>query len=88
MVKWSIPAKIVLKYIHDYIGQDSQYYAKKVTEEILERSQILDSFPMKGRIVPEIEDENIREIFVYSYRIIYEIKKDSIYVLGVIHSNP
>ena len=85
MVKWSLPAKIDLKYIHDFISQDSRFYAKKVTEEILEKSQLLDGFPMKGRVVPEVADLNIREVFVYSYRLIYEIKRETIYIFAVIH---
>ena len=35
--------------------------------------------------MPEIDDENIREIFIYSYRILYEIKSDIVYVIGIIH---
>lgn len=64
MVKWPLPAKIDLKYIHDFISQNSRFYARKVTEEIIEKSQQLDNFPWKGRIVPEVDDSNIREVFV------------------------
>lgn len=49
MVKWSIPAKIELKHIHDYIAQDSTYYAKKVAEQILDKSLELQKFPETGR---------------------------------------
>lgn len=54
MVKWSIPARTDLKQIHYFISQDSKYYAKKITEEILEKSRQLDNFPLKGRVVPEV----------------------------------
>jgi plasmid stabilization system protein ParE len=40
---------------------------------------------MIGRKVPEIDDDNVREIFAYSYRILYEIKSEKIYVIGIIH---
>jgi plasmid stabilization system protein ParE len=40
---------------------------------------------MIGRVVPETDNEKIREIFAYSYRVIYEIKLDRIYILGIIH---
>ena len=85
MVRWSAPAKTDLQNIHDYIAQDSRHYAKKVTDEILERSITLDDFPLKGRIVPEIEDPNVREVFLYSYRLIYEIRAKTIFVLAVAH---
>ena len=85
MVIWSIPAKQDLKKIYDYIARDSKYYAEKVSEDILERSEKLNEFPEIGRIVPEIGEVNIREVIVYSYRLIYEISSDKIKVLALIH---
>ena len=38
-----------------------------------------------GRIVPELKQARIREHFIYSYRIIYEIKPEQIHILAVIH---
>jgi toxin ParE1/3/4 len=88
MVKWSLPAKKDLKQIHDYIAIDSRYYAKKVAQTIVEKTEDLASFPERGRIVPEIGDASVREIFVYSYRLIYEITPGGIEILGVIHGKP
>ena len=85
MVIWAEPAKSDLRAIHDFIASDTKYYAKKVARNIVEKTNILDEYPMIGRKVPEIDDENIREIFVYSYRILYEIKSEKIYVIGIIH---
>lgn len=42
-------------------------------------------FPLSGRIVPEYEFDQIREIIEYPYRIIYHIKSDQIDVLAVLH---
>lgn len=86
MVKWSLPAKIDLRQIHDYIARDSKFYAKKVSLEIIEKSEKLNSFPEIGRIVPEIGDPSIRELLIYSYRLIYEIFTDKVEVLALIHS--
>ena len=85
MVKWSGPARMDLKQIHDYIANDSRYYAKKVIQTIVEKTEELIVFPDLGRIVPEIDKPNIRELFVYSYRLIYEISSDGIEILAVIH---
>jgi len=73
MVRWSAPAKRDLKQIHDYIAKDSKYYGKKVAQNIVASTEKLDQFPEMGRAVPEIGDSNVRELFVYSYRLIYEI---------------
>lgn len=85
MVNWSVTAKNDLKAIYDYIKRDSNIYAEKVIDDILTRSESIDKFPKMGRVVPEISEINIREIFIYSYRIIYEITGKDIFVLTVIH---
>ena len=54
MVRWTRPASLDLKQIRDYIARDSRFYAEKVSLEIVEKSEILNSFPETGRIVPEI----------------------------------
>ena len=49
MVEWSIPAKEDLKQVHDYISKDSRFYARKVTEQIVDKSEALNDFPEMGR---------------------------------------
>jgi addiction module RelE/StbE family toxin len=85
VVKWTTPAKHDLKQIHNYIARDSKFYAKKISLEIVEKSEKLTTFPEIGRIVPEISEPTIREIFIYSYRLIYEIFSDKIAILALIH---
>ena len=85
MVKWTAHAKAQLRHIHDYIAQDSPLYAKRASEELVQKTIGLDEFPHKGYKVPELNEEAVRELGLYSYRIIYEIKSDRIEVLAVIH---
>ena len=85
MVKWSIPARDDLKQIHDFIAKDSKYYARKVIQDIVAKTETLNDFPETGRVVPEIGDQNIRELFVYSYRLVYEISVGAIEILAIIH---
>ncbi len=85
MVIWSDPAKADLRSIHDFIAHDSSHYAKKVTQDIVAKTDTLDELPRMGRMVPELGNETIRELSLYSYRILYEIKSQDIFVLAVIH---
>ncbi|MFZ0389814.1 MAG: type II toxin-antitoxin system RelE/ParE family toxin [Calditrichia bacterium] len=62
-----------MKQIHDDIAKDSKYYTRKVTQEIVAKTETLTDLPDIGRIVPEISVKNIRELIVYSYRLIYEM---------------
>ena len=85
MVKWSVPARNDLKQIHDFIAKDSKYYARKVIQDIVAKTETLNDFPEAGRVVPEMSDQNIRELFVYSYRLVYEISVGGIEILAIIH---
>jgi len=85
MVKWSVPARNDLKQIHDYIAKDSEYYARSVIQEIVAKTETLTEHPEIGRIVPEISDQNIRELIVYSYRLIYEMSGAGVEILAIIH---
>jgi len=85
MVDWSGPAKRDLKKIYDHIAQDSKYYAKSVVQNIVDKSESLELFPKVGRLVPEINDPDVREIFIYSYRLIYEVKPNGVGILAIVH---
>jgi plasmid stabilization system protein ParE len=85
MVVWSQPAKADLRNIHDFIARDSKFYAKKTTQEIIEKTDILETHPFIGRVVPEVDDENIREISHLSYRIIYQLADDQLFILAIVH---
>ncbi len=86
MVKWTEHAKSQLRHIHDYIAQDSPLYARRVSEELVHKTIGLDILPRKGYKVPELNEDTVRELGLYSYRILYEIKPDNlIEVLAVIH---
>jgi len=85
MVIWSIPAKADLTHIYEYIAHDSKHYAKKVTQEILNKIDVISKQPYIGHIVPEIDDKNVREFSLYSYRIIYEIIDSDLTILTILH---
>jgi plasmid stabilization system protein ParE len=85
MVKWTDHALAQLRHIHDYIAHDSPLYAKRVSDAMVRKTVGLDELPYQGRKVPELNEEHIRELGLYSYRIIYEIKTNHVEILAVIH---
>ena len=85
MVIWTEPAKQDLKSIFNYIATDSNDYASEVSVEIISFVEKMGLFPNKGRVVPEIGNKDIRELFIYSYRIIYQIINANVVVLAIIH---
>ncbi|MBE0506616.1 MAG: type II toxin-antitoxin system RelE/ParE family toxin [Marinospirillum sp.] len=85
MVKWTEHALAQVRSIYEYIAQDSPLYAKRVAESLVSKTIGLGELPNKGRKVPELNDEAIREVSQYTYRILYEIKPTHIEILAVIH---
>lgn len=89
MVKWTRHARTQLRQIHDYIARDSGFYARRVVDALLGRTEGLDDVPRKGRIVPELALETVREVSAFSWRIVYEIRSEArpahIEVLAIIH---
>jgi toxin ParE1/3/4 len=87
MVKWTLPARDDLKAIYKYIALDSKFYAKKIIREIVAISSTIPEMPERGRIVPETDEQEIRELFIYSYRLIYQLSPNLISILAVIHGS-
>lgn len=92
IVVWSPRAIDDVDAIAAYIALDSEAYAASVVRIILEKVRIilekarrLSEFPYIGRVVPEFGDDTIREVFAYSYRIVYRIDADEITIAAVIH---
>lgn len=84
-VNWSPEASEDLKSIAEYIARDSEFYARAVVSKIIEMARNIPDNPLSGRMVPEICQDNIREKFVYSYRLVYRIEQDHIQILAIIH---
>jgi len=84
-VNWSPEAIEDLQSIADYIAKDSRIYAQSVVAKVFDISRSLASHPLLGRIVPEIGMAELRERFVYSYRLIYQIEDNKILIVAVIH---
>ena len=85
-IVWSPQAKNDLQEIYDHIAADSFDSAELMINHIIERVGILTDQPFSGRKVPEINQNDIREVFKGNYRIIYSLESaSSISILRVIH---
>ena len=84
---WSPEALEDVEQIAIYIARDSEWYAQAVVARILAAAETLSELPSRGRIVPEVRRESLREIFVYSYRLIYEVQGDIVTIVAVAHGH-
>ena len=85
-IVWTSLAITEVKDIVEYIARDSYHYAELVEDRIYEVAESLSRFPLRNRIVPEFDNENVREILVHSYRVIYFATETKVTILSVIHS--
>lgn len=84
-LEWSEEALEDIESIATYIEKDSPTYAKSVVSKFFEQAEILQEFAELGRTVPETNDETIREIFIYSYRLIYKLNDKTVLFVAVVH---
>ena len=72
-VKWSRSALTDLVDISEYIAKDSRFYAAAFVRKVKLASHSLSKMSLRARIVPETQDENIRELLLGNYRMIFRI---------------
>jgi plasmid stabilization system protein ParE len=69
------------------VRKDSVAYADRLAGRISRSARSLASFPRLGSIVPEIEQDEIREIWVRPYRVIYIIRRDDRHITAIAHAS-
>ena len=84
-VVWSARALADVEAIASYIATDSPAYAANVVRRIVGLTKTLSEFPRSGRKVPEFDEDSIRELIAYSYRIIYQADDAEVTIAAVIH---
>jgi toxin ParE1/3/4 len=71
---WSPQSLRDLESIRGYIAVDSQQYADLMVRRIVAAVERLKAFPESGRIVPERNAPDVRELVVGRYRVVYRRK--------------
>ena len=88
-VLWASVAEEDLTSIIKYIHADNPIAAKGNLKKIKTKVSSLNSFPERGRIVPELKEQGVsqyRELIIAPWRVIYRISDSNVYVLSVIDS--
>ena len=87
-IDWSQRPVSDLSALYDSIAQDSPLYAERFVATLIRATDPLVDFPELGRRVPEEPDrENVRELLVRTYRIIYRIDADRVLIATVLHDS-
>ncbi len=67
----------------DFIARDRPLAAEKWAAGIFDLVERLQQSPKRGRVVPEVGREQVRELLYRNHRIIYRLDPDSVSVLTV-----
>jgi plasmid stabilization system protein ParE len=84
-VIWTRQAIQMVNDFVDYITQDDYETAERWVIELMNQTDKLADHPRIGRVVPEYNEETLRELIVGNYRLPYRIKEERIYIEAVWH---
>ena len=84
-IRWSPKAADSFEEICDYIARDSEYYAALFAKKVNRIVRNIPVFPRAGRVVPEYQDENLREVLFQNYRIIYRLRDEVVEIVLIAH---
>ena len=84
-INWTSQALNDLEAICEFIARDAPRYAQLFANRVFEVVEQLRDFPLLGRVVPEIGRDDIREIILGNYRVIYRIIPDEVEILTIYH---
>jgi toxin ParE1/3/4 len=84
-VIWSPRAIKDINEIAEFIAKDSIQYARAQVRLFVEMAEELERHPFRGRVVPELGINSIRQMLCGHYRIIYEVLEAKVGILTVHH---
>lgn len=83
---WSQRARLDLKQVVDFIARDAPANAAAVGQRIVARVRSLPDQPGQGRRVPEHDgDDELREVPVHRWRVIYRVTPDAVVIVAIVH---
>jgi plasmid stabilization system protein ParE len=84
-VIWAPSALDDIESIAAYIAKNSVEMASLFVSRLFDATDRLQEFPFSGRIIPEINNPDCREVIYGTYRIMYRVERNEVWVTGVIH---
>ncbi len=87
-IYWTSQAYADLNSVYDFIHRTSEQYASVVVQRIVAAVSRLETFPVSGRVVPEYNRVDVREVIHSPYRIVYRWleRENEVHVLMVFHA--
>ena len=85
VVRWTLSAAANLQDACEFVEKDSPAYASALAARVIAAAESLEEMANRGRVVPEVDRDDIREVFVHRYRLIYRVQPNVVHILALIH---
>lgn len=86
-IVWTDAAVSDLEAIREYIARDSDYYALRFVQRIVEAVEVLRTFPELGEVLAEFGERGVRQRLVQNYRVLYRVRPDHVSILAIVHAS-
>ena len=84
--EWSQQARRDLIGVFQHVARDNPSAARSLLRRIRDSEQLVLAHPLLGRVVPEFQVAHLRERIVPPYRVLYQVERDAVVFLTVVHS--
>jgi plasmid stabilization system protein ParE len=85
-IVWTDSAIDDIRAIGEFYERSSLVFARAIVTDLYESVGRLARFPYSGRVVPELDEDAIREVIESGFRVVYEVVDEDVRVLTVIHT--
>ena len=82
-IVWSPQSLRDIEAIRAYIAEDSPRYADLTVRRIVAAVERLETFPESGRMVPERNQHELREVVVRRFRVVYRLDSETVEIATV-----
>jgi len=84
---WTKRALSDFEALLEFIARDAPVAAHRFAKKIMYKIELLETNPHLGSRVSEIDSPEYREILQGSYRIIYRVENDVVYIITIYHAS-
>jgi addiction module RelE/StbE family toxin len=83
---WTNQALEDFEALLDYISHDAPIAARRFGQKLIDKVELLQANPLLGSFLQEDDTKTYREILQGSYRLIYRVEGDIVYLITIHHA--
>lgn len=86
-IEWTLRARRDVLEIGDFIARDKSMAAAEWVRRLIDTAERISRFPLSGRVVPEVDRPDVREVIIDNHRIVHLVGTTRIVILTVFESH-